>query len=681
MADIALVSLALDSSAVVAGEKQATRALQTVDAAMQRTEKQAAQLNTGLNANLKKSGDSFKGLAEGATRAGSALSGLGGPIGRFGGEISSLGGQVEGLTANFGLIGGAALGAVAGVAALGAALTKLTLEGVAVSDEMLDVAESTGLTIDQVQRLSAAARLSGETAGFMESAFRTFQNTIQTAITDPSSDAAKALAKLGIDAQTAGKDTGTAFLNAITHLKEYRTTTEGAVATNEAFGKQIGVLVRSAGNLTEVLQGSREELEAGLVVATAEAVEAAGKLDEKINQLSNSWSVFKQNLAGTSVGAAIGNTIDGMSGSLGVLHQTLAGIDGLISKSRWLQGLLFFGVQMSNPVGLLRELDRSTPNTGAPSRSTLLGAGLVTGGGGGGAGRGAGGAVAKKVADELKLPIGQTINALALLRPAIEYMERQTQYAADAMKALAESDARDLAVDLKNLGTRVERIIEGIPLAQGPGLIQTGGPGQPIPGGEVFGGLPPPGTVRTEAQARLDEQFSYIFDDMLVSILTARKTIGEAFGDLALGIIDVFAVEFTKSLREAFITPVVRGLTDLLQDALGDLFSGLSAKGLKGVFGGIAKGIGTIFGGFFASGGTLGPGKFGIAGERGPELIFAGNQPMHIAPVTAGSAGNVFNISVGVNAPSGSVDKRTQDQLAATVMNAVKRAQRNEGAR
>ena len=119
----------------------------------------------------------------------------------------------------------------------------------------------------------------------------------------------------------------------------------------------------------------------------------------------------------------------------------------------------------------------------------------------------------------------------------------------------------------------------------------------------------------------------------------------------------------------------------MLQKSLQDLFGGLSAGGLKGVFGGIAKGIGTIFGGFFASGGTLGPGKFGVAGERGPELIFAGNQPMHIAPVTAGSAGNVFNISVGVNAPSGTVDKRTQDQLAATVMNAVKRAQRNEGAR
>jgi hypothetical protein len=187
--------------------------------------------------------------------------------------------------------------------------------------------------------------------------------------------------------------------------------------------------------------------------------------------------------------------------------------------------------------------------------------------------------------------------------------------------------------------------------------------------------------LRTDKQAQLDEQFSAIFDDMIVSILTARKTVGEAFAGLAFGIVDTFAQEFSKELQKSFVTPVIQSLTNFLQEGLQDLFGGLSTKGLKGVFGGIAKGIGTIFGGFFASGGTLGPGKFGIAGERGPELIFAGNQPMHIAPVTAGSAGNVFNISVGVNAPSGTVDKRTQDQLAVTVMNAVKRAQRNEGSR
>jgi len=267
--------------------------------------------------------------------------------------------------------------------------------------------------------------------------------------------------------------------------------------------------------------------------------------------------------------------------------------------------------------------------------------------------------------------------------------EQALKALADGMKQV-EENAEGVAIGfaainarfLEILGGRVGNIISGVPLAQQPGLIQRGGPGQPIPGGPVFTGAPRPEDIRTEEQARLDAQFDAIFDDMLISIITAQKTLGGAFAGLALGIVDIFAAEFTKSLRESFISPLIRDLTDFLSEGLKDLFSGLKGSGgLKGVFGGLVKGLGTIFGGFFASGGSLGPGKFGIAGERGPELIFSGNQPMHIAPITAGSAGNVFNITVGVNAPSGSVDKRTQDQLAATVMNAVKRAQRNEGAR
>ena len=53
--------------------------------------------------------------------------------------------------------------------------------------------------------------------------------------------------------------------------------------------------------------------------------------------------------------------------------------------------------------------------------------------------------------------------------------------------------------------------------------------------------------IRTEEQARLDEQFSLIFDDMLISILTAQKTVGDAFAGLAIGIVDTFAIEFTKA--------------------------------------------------------------------------------------------------------------------------------------
>ena len=695
MADIALVSLALDSSAVVAGEKQATRALHLVETAMQRTEKQSAQLNAGLNANVKKSGDAFKSLGDSASRAGSALSGLGGPVGRVGGEIASLGGQLETLVGSMGLVGGGAAAAAVGVVALGAALVRLTLQGVAVSDEMGDIAESTGLTIDQVQRLGAAAKLSGEDIGLIERSFRTFQSAITSAVQDPSGEAAQAFATLGINAKKAGEDVGGAFVASIAKLKEFSSTTAGATAASELFGRGIGSLIRSSDNLQKTLGGTRKELEDAGVIAPLAAVEAAGRLDAKINQLNNTWTVFTQNLAGTSIGAIIETSLQGSLGTLGALlhlfleieknpiaRLILLGVGAGVSGAGI--GFLQGGRRPGAPADIgVKELPVSTTAPGLrvkelpiPVKAGIFGDPF-------------------KVPDKVKAGrAGLDKAAQEALRAEQALQKLRLEEARQGSRLMQEQWDKDLAdlerfakelntalVDgldttLVGVGRKVAEITKGVPLAVG---------GAPAiqPGGLVVQPTGPAAKdIRTEEQARIDAQFDAIFDDMLISIITAQKTLGGAFAGLALGIVDIFAAEFTKSLRESFITPLIRDLTDFLSEGLKDLFSGLKGSGgLKGVFGGIVKGIGSIFGGFFASGGTLGPGKFGIAGERGPELIFAGNQPMHIAPVTAGSAGNVFNISVGVNAPSGTVDKRTQDQLAATVMNAVKRAQRNEGAR
>ena len=428
-----------------------------------------------------------------------------------------------------GLVGGAAVAAVAGIAALGSALVKLTLEGVAVSDSMLDVAESTGLSIDQVQRLSAAARLSGESADFAERSFRTFENVIQSAINDPASDAAKALNVLGINAVEAGQDTGDAFLKAISNLKEYRSTTEGAAATNEVFGRSVGQLVRSAENLSTVLQGSRDELERTGVIATEAAIEAAGRLDAQINQLDNSWTVFKQNLAGTSVGAVISDSLGGIAGSLEVLFVALKKVENLVSKSTYLQLLLGLGKVAVNPVGLL------APLAGADERAGPPGTGFISdrrggGGGGGGGGRASRGTTAAKIA-----PITEFV--LDGFKLGVEALARQMQEAEDHAKGLALAEATLTDIRLEELG-RISKSFAFVLPEGSP--IQQGGPGQPFPGAPIFGGLPHPDTIRTEEQARLDEQFSLIFDDMLISILTAQKTLGEAFGGLAIGIVDTF---------------------------------------------------------------------------------------------------------------------------------------------
>ena len=662
-ADVALVSLAIDATGVVAGERAATRSLQAVETAMEKAERQSSTFSSGL-----------KGMSGNVSQLGASLSSVGGPIGRFGGAISGLAGQMDALTGGFGLIGGAALGAVAGVTALAGAFVRLTLEGVAVSDQMGDIAESTGLTLDAVQRLGAAAALSGEDIGLIERAFRTYQSAVVNAVKDPSSEAGLAFRTLGINAKEAGKNVGESFVGSIARLKEFSSSAVGAQASAELFGRGVGSLIRQADNLALTLSSTREELERAGIIATQAAVEAGGKLDNQIKALNNSWIVFQQNLA-QSLGGKV------MLSFLEDANQKLRSTDGLIDAFIKLAGAISLSnVQMQ----FLNAMAKEVAGGSQPQYKGLfqLGFGQVT----------------------PYTPAGPAAPPPAAVKPAKaprairEITEFTPEQIGDPFKrglemAQQEADRTAAAIEAATMKQRIltEEWLEFLrilssgterPVLGGPSPVQQGVAGQPFPGAPIFDKGPDAHKIRTEQQDKLDQQFNLIFDDMITSILTARATVGGAFAGFALGIVDTFAQEFTKALRTNFIDPVIKGLTELLNEAIGGLFGGLGGgKGVKGFFGGLLKGIGTIFGGLFASGGTLGPGKFGIAGERGPELLFSGSQPMHIAPVTAGSAGNVININVGVNAPAGTVDRRTQDQLAATVLNAVRRAERNMGAR
>ena len=299
MADIALVSLGIDSSGVVAGEKQATRALQTVDAAMQRTEKQSAQLNAGLNANVKKSGDSFKAMSDSASRAGASLSSLGGPVGRVAGEITNLGGQIETLTGSFGLMGGAAIAGVAGVAALGSALLKLTLDGIRLSDNLADLGQSLGFSAEQMEKLNAASRLAGEDVGVVERAFATFQGTIKSALLEPTGEAATALRALGINAKAASKDTQGAFLDMLGSLSSVTANFDELTAARDVFGRGTHSLIRTSEEFTRVVDEAHECRDGGIwkYAATESARQGAAEADRAINEVSLRMENLKRDLA------------------------------------------------------------------------------------------------------------------------------------------------------------------------------------------------------------------------------------------------------------------------------------------------------------------------------------------------------------------------------------------------
>lgn len=672
MADIALVTLELDSTGVVSGEKKATASLRLVESQMQRTEKQAQQLNTSLNTNVKRSGESFKGLADSAQRAGVSLQGLGGPLGRVGGSIGGLVGQAQDLTSNFGLLGGGALGAVAGVAALGSALIKLTLDGVRLSDNLADMGQSLGFSAEQMEKLNAASRLAGEDVGVVERSFAQFQQTIKSAVADPTSDAAKSLRTLGIDAKAASRDSQAAFLDLLGSLKSVTDNFEQLTAARDLFGRGTHSLIRTSEEFTRVMGLTNDQMVNFGFAATASANKAASDIDRAMNDMSLKFDSFKRSLADdwspSIVGSInlISSAIEGMQhiGFAGAATGVAAGLLGLNKPTHpELAGLFDIG-KAQRRGGIGERLPEPSPKP-------------------------PGGAANKAAADALRAEEQFQRERLRLVQEFGAVNARFWERQLDEMNASSEALIRaivDSPVDaMVEVGQRVGKIMKGVPLAGplGGSGIPGGGPrpGQIIPGLSASGLPPHPSTVRTEEQARLDEQFSVIFDDMLVSILTAQKTLGPAFAGLALGIVDTFAVEFTKKLREDFITPVIQGLTDMLQSALKDLFGGLSAGGLKGVFGGIAKGVGAIFGGFFQAGGTLGAHQFGVVGERGAELIYSGASPLHVAPMATNTSGMNFTLIQNIHAPEGSISKRTQDQMANSVLVAVERANRNRGAR
>ena len=763
MADVALVSLAIDATGVKAGERESIAAFQAIERAMGAAEKAFLRFNQQSNANAGKVSAGLKDTARSATNMGIALSGLGGPVGQLAGQVSLAVGQLQDMTSAFGTIGGVALSAVAGVLALGAAITKLSLDGVRLSDNLADLGQALGFTEEQMERLNAAARLAGEDVGVVERSFAAFEGAIKQGLTDPASEANNALRKLGIDSKIAVKDTHAAFLRLVQLLPEVTGNFEKMNAAREILGRGTNPLIRLGEEYNRILRLTNKELQ-DLGFTVSEATNSMNKQSDKaLSEMSLKWDTFKRQLAAEwapAIVGAIDTVIQAMrDASKFQLPQPRAGGPSPIGFG--IQGIAT-GIASRIYDDLTKKAQIGAGAGQGASRAALLTAGLVSLPPIPPAAKGGAKAIdlAATLADlaeanrattayfeawrtvatsfyeaeitnfdtftkemtridagmrEARLQNARNTEEalkaqLAGLKPGSENFQRVATELSKVQEAAAKLAAELQVTVLPQIDKLLERIKDlKLPLAPAPPLAPRGRPGAgPFPGAPREVVLPHPEDITVERGATrprifaeslptrarrvkgerdaeleaLDAQFASIFDGFLTSIITAQQTVGGAFAGLALGVVDTFAQEFTKSLRTHFIDPVIKGLSELLSEAVGGLFSGFGGgKGVKGFFGGLLKGIGTIFGGWFATGGTLGPGKFGIAGERGPELLFSGSQPMHIAPVTAGSAGNVFNINVGVNAPSGTVDRRTQDQIAATVLNAVRRAERNQGAR
>ncbi len=145
---------------------------------------------------------------------------------------------------------------------------------------------------------------------------------------------------------------------------------------------------------------------------------------------------------------------------------------------------------------------------------------------------------------------------------------------------------------------------------------------------------------------------------------------------------DTFSTTFTKvrqALEDLFInTAVVNPLSNILfgghdpaLGAINKVSDVLPAKGKSGLLGDLTNGIADLFGAR-ALGGPVGAGKPYLVGERGPELFV----PQTAGRIHPDSAGGGVTITMNITATDAASFQASQTQIAASMMDAARRAQR-----
>lgn len=163
-----------------------------------------------------------------------------------------------------------------------------------------------------------------------------------------------------------------------------------------------------------------------------------------------------------------------------------------------------------------------------------------------------------------------------------------------------------------------------------------------------------------EESRKFQEIFTNNFGDALADVVTGTKSLSEAFKDMANSIVQSITRIAAQRLAESIL-----GTRSSGGGGIGDFFAGL--------FGGGATAAAPFMGGggvaaAFAGGGSFGAGRPMLVGERGPEIIV----PSTAGTVVPNSAIG-GNVNVVVNVPP-VTDRRSADQMAASVGGAVQRA-------
>lgn len=213
--------------------------------------------------------------------------------GRRGQFVSSLGASLRdsGVQASSLAVGMGALVAIMG----GAAIVR-TAKAMAELNENIDAgAKTAGMSIHQFAQLQGALILAGDKADSADAALRHFAGTLEKAMANPASTAAKALHNLGIsqgELARSGGNTYQMLARVAEQLTKFRDEATKAAFLTEAFGRADRSIVKLFEDFERLTREST-----GFANSVDKNNKKFEEMGEKLNKLSLDWLKLKEDAA------------------------------------------------------------------------------------------------------------------------------------------------------------------------------------------------------------------------------------------------------------------------------------------------------------------------------------------------------------------------------------------------
>lgn len=616
--------------------------------------------------------------------------------------FASVSRNVDKLGFNLGTLRGLAAGALGALAVpvSAGAIASLLTESSKAIDELKDLSEAVGSSVESISALDGIARDTGASLETVSSVLVKFNGVLKDA--DPDKGAGAVLKALNLDIEELKRlDPAEALRQTAVALSNYADDGDKARAVQELFGKSV----KEAGPFLKDLA------EAGALQARVTTQQA-----EEVDKFNKEWAKFKSTTE--DVGRSISiNLITEVNDLISRLEKGESAWDAFFGAaeagSRRLNGLAEPAknetdaetARLARAAGLYSPDNQSSAETARlQRRPTLNVKGAPDGGSAGNRPRGGGAAAPKdpyaeanryleslrkqlQATEELtvyeKLLADIRDGSIGKLTPQLQAQLEATAKKIDgdkelnaitkefaelseqAAKAQAELQA-EAAGFYEATRTPIERL--NIELARQLELLNKLGPAYQ----DTYVRATEAAQDRYDAESKGEKQVSELDQFTQRAAQNMQDYLGSSFQQIMEGNFDNIGDSFVSMLNRMVAEAAAAQVFKYL---LGDTASGGSGGG--GVLGDLfSSAASSLFGGFKAEGGPVQSGKGYIVGERGPEWFEPATSgtvvPNHALGGQTIQVSNVFHLS-------GSVDRRTQQQVAAAAGRGVQLAMSRNG--